>query len=1140
MSTKFRVVLGLAGITISLIMLATYFGFIPDRDGAVRSGRANLAESIAVHSTVMVTQNQLKKLTNDFQLISERNDDLLSIGLRQKDGSSLSATSGHVQNWQAMDGEFSKDSQVMVPIYDGNKEWGMIELRFSTLNEPGIIGFLSRPATRMMVFMGAGCFLIFYFYLGKVLSLLDPSKAIPGRVRAALDTMAEGLLVLDKKQHIVLANLAFAEMLGKTADELVGFKAGDLPWQDATGERIEKEQHPWVRALQQEVVLRNQTLQLTMPDEKKLIFNTSCSPVLGDGKKHAGVLVSFDDITPLEEKKIELRISKEEAESANQAKSEFLANMSHEIRTPMNAILGFTEILKRGYVKNEHDSLRYLNIINSSGKNLLDLINDILDLSKVESGKIELEKSRIEPDKMVGEVLQMNGMKAQEKGVDLQFKPLGPQPQTIETDLARLRQIIFNLTGNAVKFTDSGTVTVTSHLQDDPPAPQLIIQVEDSGIGIAEDKLDLIFDPFVQADSMTTRRFGGTGLGLAISRKFARALGGDITVTSEFGTGSCFTVTIPTGSLEGISLLDPETVMANQHHQEVAQQTRWEFPQGRVLVVDDGAENRELVQFLLEEAGLQVDQAENGQVGVDMALAADYDAILMDVQMPVMDGFTATKRLRDEGMLKPIIAMTANAMKGFEQKCLEGGYSAYLSKPIEVDGFMNYMAELLGGKLIVLDEVQDPEEDLQQLPTMIESPPIVSKLPLQNEKYRDLVVRFVKRLNDQLQAMDKAADSANMSELADLAHWLKGAGGTVGFDEFTKPATQLEVSARAGTSQEVTSCLTTVHNLVERILVPEADADTKNSENNTVLKAAPEVIKSAEQPSSQADTEPIVSRLAVEKKYHRLIIMFVAKLKEQMELMHHLLAKENMQELGNLAHWLKGAGGTVGFSDFTKPAAQLETCAKDGDKNGAADFIALLQGITDRIVLQGIDSDEQIAETTEKSKNSADVKGDVEHSSSPAVNGPIVSRLAGQKKFHHLILMFGDKLKQQIGVMETAWENKDMEELETFAHWLKGAAGTLGFDDFTEPATRLEKYTVSVMTEQVGQSVEHIRCLAEAVILPEQEEGSPAEPVLTDDQQVVDSDLFAFSGEEEMDPDGSYFEHIETRYTDKLRADQIQ
>ncbi|MBT8334401.1 MAG: Hpt domain-containing protein [Deltaproteobacteria bacterium] len=955
MSTKFRVVLGLAGITISLIMVATYLGIIPDRDGAVRAGRTSLAETIAVHSTAMVSQKDLKKLNDDFIILSERNNDLLSLGLRREDGQTISTTPGHLENWQEMEGRFSKDSQIRVPIFDGKTKWGILELRFAAINQPGIIGALANPAIKILIFMGAGCFLIFYFYLGRVLSLLDPSKAVPARVRAALDTMAEGLLVLDQKEHIVLANLAFATMLGKTSDDLVGIKAGALPWLDANGKQIEKDQRPWVKALKQGVVLRNQSIHITLPDQKQLIFNTSCSPVLGDGKKHAGVLVSFDDITPLEEKKIELRKSKEEAESANQAKSAFLANMSHEIRTPMNAILGFTEILKRGYVKNEHDSLRYLNIINASGKNLLELINDILDLSKVESGHMEIETARVEPDRIIAEVLQIIGVKAQEKALDLQFKADGPQPQTIETDPVRLRQIIFNLSGNAVKFTDSGKVTVSSRLENDPASPHLIITVEDSGIGIEQDKLDLIFDPFVQADAKTTRRFGGTGLGLAISRKFARALDGDITVTSEPGTGSCFIVRIPTGSLAGITLLEPDVVMASQQHISETQQSHWQFPESRVLVVDDGAENRELVKFLLEEAGLTVDQADNGQIGLTKALAGDYEAILMDVQMPVMDGFTATKLLRDKGVIKPIIAMTANAMKGFEQQCLDAGYSAYLSKPIEVDGFMNYMAELLGGRMVEADD--DPCSESAEIladdagcAPVVAATPIISTLPMTNKKLRHLVGRFINRLQEQLQAMDKAADEDNMTELAALAHWLKGAGGTVGFDEFTKPAASLEAAAKKADKQEIAQICADLHALADRIVTPEDTPESIPDGNESAVETEFIVEESSEPEPQPIISGPIVSRLAEQPKFHRLINQFVQKLEDQMVIMEKSWQGRDMAELANFAHWLKGSAGTLGFDQFTDPAARLETSINSNLMDEVGRTVAHLRTMADAVV----------------------------------------------------------------------------------------------------------------------------------------------------------------------------------------------
>ncbi|MDX2480534.1 MAG: ATP-binding protein, partial [Desulfuromusa sp.] len=626
-----------------------------------------------------------------------------------------------------------------------------------------------------------------------------------------------------------------------------------------------------------------------------------------------------------------------------------------EIRTPMNAILGFTEILKRGYVKNEQDSLRYLNIINNSGKNLLDLINDILDLSKVESGRQEIEKIQVMPHRIISDVLQMLGVQAREKSVELLFEAQGPQPQTIETDPVRLRQIIFNLTGNAVKFTDTGKVTIDCCLQNDRVDPQLLIRVTDSGIGIAPDKLNVVFDPFVQADAETTRRFGGTGLGLAISRKFCRALGGDITVESVLGKGSCFSVTLPTGDLQGVALLEPEEVIAVQQQIDEGSSSRWQFPEAHVLVVDDGAENRELVCFLLEEAGLKVDEAENGQVGMEKAIANQYDLILMDVQMPVMDGFTATRILRQKGVDKPIIALTANAMKGFEQQCLDAGYSGYLSKPIEIDRFMKYMAEELGGKLVCEDTdlspvaVNDHGAGAKQ-PHARDTTPIVSRLPANNEKIRQLILRFITRLGEQLQAMDVAVEGNDFEEVADLAHWLKGAGGTVGFDVFTEPAAEFEAAAKAGEKAEAIDALAELHSLAERIVCPENGSSPISVTGGPTAKHLSTGNCQTDSQSRTIHNQPVVSRFAAQPKFHWPVLHFVEKLKEQMVNMERAWQHLDMSELAEFASWLKGSAGTVGYDDFTEPATRLEDSARNGETEQIALVVEQIRWLSRAVV----------------------------------------------------------------------------------------------------------------------------------------------------------------------------------------------
>jgi CheY-like chemotaxis protein/HPt (histidine-containing phosphotransfer) domain-containing protein len=501
--------------------------------------------------------------------------------------------------------------------------------------------------------------------------------------------------------------------------------------------------------------------------------------------------------------------------------------MSHEIRTPMNAILGFTEVLRRGYGQSDRNWRKHLGTIHSSGRHLLELINDILDLSKIEAGGMKVERIPCALHRIVRDVIQVLSVKAREKSITLECEFASAVPETILSDPARLRQILTNLVGNSIKFTEQGGVRIIIGLSAGP-RPQLSLAVADTGIGVPEDKQKTIFDPFVQADSSVTRKFGGTGLGLAISRRFAQALGGDIMLRSEAGKGSVFTVTIDTGPLDGVKMLEPEQALSASEETKNESRQNWQFPAARILVVDDGDENRELVTVVLEEIGLKVEGAENGEVAVRKAIEEDFAVIFMDVQMPVMDGFTATRQLRTRGLKTPIIALTAHAMKGFEEEIMAVGFSGYLTKPIDIDAMIHKLAEILRARSLEAEHTKQAVEPTArdtdiETKTVDDEPPLVSRLA-HNPRFRPIVEKFVSRLAVQLDAMSKAWQDKNFDDLAGLAHWLKGAGGTVGLDAFTKPAAELEQLAKAKDADQIQGKIEQLRRLAGRISLSNDDS----------------------------------------------------------------------------------------------------------------------------------------------------------------------------------------------------------------------------------------------------------------------------------------------------------------------------
>lgn len=394
----------------------------------------------------------------------------------------------------------------------------------------------------------------------------------------------------------------------------------------------------------------------------------------------------------LAQKLREVEILKAEAEAANQAKTRFLANMSHEIRTPLGAVLGFSELLKlEDQPINERQS--YVVAIERNGKLLLKLIDDILDLSKIEADKIEAERNTISMTELVTDLRAVHELKANERGIAFEVESYGHLPKQIVSDPLRIKQILNNIVGNAIKFTQKGKVAITiSYDSESTSGPRLLrFNVADTGCGLTSVEAARLFQPFMQADSSTKRKFGGTGLGLTIAKRLAQLLGGDVVLMqSEKNLGSSFEVSIDPGRVDngilanGVDILKP--VASNSTSVALDQQI---LKGTRVLVVDDAFDNRTLLSRILHHAGAEVEVAENGEEAVTKALTGNFDVIFMDIQMPVMDGYEAIHSLRMQGYSRAIIALTAHAMKSDLDKCLAAGSDRSLSKPIGRAGLID-------------------------------------------------------------------------------------------------------------------------------------------------------------------------------------------------------------------------------------------------------------------------------------------------------------------------------------------------------------------------------------------------------------------------------------------------------------------
>ncbi|HVS70775.1 MAG TPA: ATP-binding protein [Phycisphaerae bacterium] len=492
----------------------------------------------------------------------------------------------------------------------------------------------------------------------------------------------------------------------------------------------------------------------------------------------------------------ELRLARLQAEEASTAKSSFLANMSHELRTPLTSILGYTDLLLATSEAAARD--RYTVAARRSGEHLLSLINDILDLSKIEAGRLRIETVECRLPDLLADVDSLMRPRAAAKQIDFSLAYETPVPERLLTDPTRLRQILINLLSNAVKFTERGSVRLALRYELGLANSHLVVDVMDTGIGMTPEQVRDLFEPFAQADISTTRKYGGTGLGLSISRRLARMLGGELTASSVQGKGSTFRLTLPVSTAGDTAITPagdlPRTLVtpAPAPIQRLALS---------LLLAEDGPENREVLSLQLERAGCKVATAPDGQAALEAALGAaraghPYDVILMDMQMPVMDGYTATSRLRAAGYTGKIVALTAHAMREDREKCLQAGCDDYAPKPVDMPALLGLLAAVTGfcgGAQAASIGGGSPGASERGGVNGSSEDPVL----------RDLTAKFLESLPEKIQAMQASLEAGRLDELAAHAHRLAGAGGSYGFPAVTEAARRVESAAQGGAQRSM-------------------------------------------------------------------------------------------------------------------------------------------------------------------------------------------------------------------------------------------------------------------------------------------------------------------------------------------------
>lgn len=608
-------------------------------------------------------------------------------------------------------------------------------------------------------------------------------RASEERFQSLFELSPDAIVVINGKGELLDANSLACELAGYSKEEMLKMPAVDFVAPDNLSTALSG----MTTAGGGETV----KVQVEFLDANKKRVPTE---VLGrrieseNGALYYGVIRDISDRLAKEQ---QLRDSKDAAEKANLAKSDFLANMSHEMRTPLNGVIGSLSLVERAGVSEQAASL--ITAAERSAETLLTLIDDLLDLSRIEAGEIEVENSVFDPREFSTLVSEVFGPLAEKKQLELNTT-LSFGGKMIRSDVGKIRQVLINLVGNAIKFTQRGSINVNIgvNLEADPAA--LTLEVSDSGIGISKRDQAVLFDRFKQADSSRSKSHGGAGLGLAICKQLAEIMDGSISVSSAPGVGSTFTFMIP------VEHADEQSDVLSSPAQHDANL------RGRVLIAEDSETNAMVAMKMLERLGLEFEHVTDGAAAVDAALSETFDLVLMDVSMPTLDGLEATRILRDRGYTVPIIAMTAHALKGDRDQAFKVGMSGYITKPVRPNALRDALGKWLSGALAPADaeETNFAALDTDAIREVWEG---------DLETYTEIGRIFL----DELAWRIPGLSNANVVELEHHAHSLKGAASNIGATELSRLAAELESLAKSGVHGRVTPMIKSIESEAARV-----------------------------------------------------------------------------------------------------------------------------------------------------------------------------------------------------------------------------------------------------------------------------------------------------------------------------------